>query len=151
MMNKFLYLTILFSIMIFGCEPIDSENEIEKWKNEIIQTEEAFCEMVAKQGIPKAFLFFAADEAVLMRDNKLIIGREALKGSFEDSMLNFEQISLVWKPDFVDVSASGDLGYTYGNFVYTTSDSIGVSTDFEGVFHTVWKRQPDGNWRFVYD
>ena len=56
-----------------------------------------------------------------------------------------------WKPDFVDVSSSGDLGYTYGQYTFIRLDSIGNETASQGIFHTVWKRQSDGNWRFVYD
>lgn len=150
-MNKILYFVIVSTILVFGCNPNLTDNEIEQWKNEIIDTEKAFAEMVEKEGIPKAFLFFAADEVVLMRNNKLIIGRKAMEGKFTDSEINYEETSLVWKPDFVDVSASGDLGYTYGKFVYTTPDSLGILKDIDGVFHTIWKRQPNGNWRFVYD
>ena len=59
--------------------------------------------------------------------------------------------NLSWKPDFVDVSASGDLGYTYGHFTYSYTDSTGTIMESSGVFHTVWKRQADGSWLFVWD
>ncbi|MBL7111012.1 MAG: DUF4440 domain-containing protein [Bacteroidales bacterium] len=59
--------------------------------------------------------------------------------------------SLVWEPEFVDVEESGDLGYTYGSFVFTAKDSTGNDIESKGVFHTVWKRQADGEWRFVWD
>ena len=107
--------------------------------------------MTQKDGISTAFLFFAADEAVLFREQKLIVGKTAIKESFEKSKKNSIKVSLAWEPDFVDVSASGDLGYTYGKFVYTTVDSLGVDNSVEGVFHTVWKRQKHGEWRFVWD
>ena len=58
---------------------------------------------------------------------------------------------LEWIPDFVDVSASGDLGYTYGKYTITTIDSIGQTIKRGGIFQTIWKRQPDGRWRFVWD
>jgi ketosteroid isomerase-like protein len=56
---------------------------------------------------------------------------------------------LTWSPDFIDVSASGDMAYTYGKYNYTTTDSLGNVSEIEGIFHTVWKRQADGNWKFV--
>jgi ketosteroid isomerase-like protein len=59
--------------------------------------------------------------------------------------------SLVWKPDYVDVSKSGDLGYTYGTYNYTSLDSLGNEQSSSGVFHTVWKRQEDSSWKFVSD
>ena len=58
---------------------------------------------------------------------------------------------LVWKPDYVDVSESGDLAYTYGKYTFTSRDSTGRKVVSKGIFHTVWKRQEDGSWKFVWD
>ena len=121
---------------------------MDKWKQEIVETEKEFAALAQKEGIPKAFMAFAAEDAVLMRNNTLVIGKEALRESFQESP---ENVSLIWKPDFVDVSASGDLGYTYGKFIYTSTDSLGNENVAEGIFHTVWKRQADGTWKFVWD
>ena len=114
-------------------------------------SEKAFAKMAKEEGIEKAFLTFASDDAVLMRNNCLIIGKDSIRKSFENSIQQNENISLSWEPDFVDVSSSGDLGYTYGKYIYSVTDSIGKETVSKGVFHTVWKRQPDGQWRFVWD
>ena len=124
------------------------EDQLEKYKQEIVDTEKEFSDLARKEGIPAAFLAFAAEDAVLMRNNTLVIGKEALKESFRGSPKN---VSLSWQPDFVDVAESGDLGYTYGKFIYTSTDSLGKKSVQEGVFHTVWKRQADGSWKFVWD
>jgi ketosteroid isomerase-like protein len=107
--------------------------------------------MAQVKDISEAFLYYAADDAVLMRDNSLIIGIESIKENFKNGKTGSEKVRLTWKPDFVDVASSGDLGYTYGKYVYTTTDSIGNTSEIKGVFHTVWKRQADGKWRFVWD
>jgi ketosteroid isomerase-like protein len=127
------------------------ENSIEKWKKEIIETELAFAQMAQKEGISKAFLTYAAEDAVLMRNNSLIIGMESIRESFNNQKTELGSVSLTWKPDFVDVASSGDLGYTYGKYVYTVIDSTGNEKTDTGIFHTVWKRQPDGKWKFVWD
>ena len=89
--------------------------------------------------------------AVLMRNNKLVIGKKNLSVLFENQASKPKDEKLSWKPDFVDVSASGDLAYTYGQYTYSYTDSTGTIVESEGVFHTVWKRQADGSWRFVWD
>ena len=66
-------------------------------------------------------------------------------------ILQLQDEKLIWKPDFVDVSASGDLAYTYGAYTYSYKDSTGAIVEQGGIFHTVWKRQADGGWRFVWD
>lgn len=146
--SMFMLLTI---VILSACNSDTSEDSMEKWKNEIVQTEKKFAEMVAKEGIPKAFLTFAADDVVVKRGKKLILGIKALEDSYEVSNPSSSIVTLTWKPDFVDVATSGDLGYTYGKYVYTATDSIGVKSIDSGVFHTVWKRQFDGKWKFVWD
>jgi len=142
---------ILISILFLtSCKP-DKEKQMEQWKTEIRQTEQAFAEMAQKEGIPKAFLTYAADDAVLLRNNQLIKGEQALKAFYSQQTTPSEKVNLTWKPDFVDVSKSGDLGYTYGSYQYTVTDSLGNTKTSEGIFHTVWKRQSDGSWRFVWD
>ncbi len=123
---------------------------MEKWKKEILKAEEDFAAMAEEKGIPRAFLAYAASDAVLLRNDTLIKGREALKNSYT-SLEKSEKVKLTWKPDFVDVSVSGDLGYTYGKYTYTVQDSPGGERTSEGIFHTVWKRQKNGNWKFVWD
>ena len=60
-------------------------------------------------------------------------------------------VSLEWSPDFIDVSPDGSLGYTYGRFTYSRTGEDGESKSSTGIFHTVWKRQPDGSWKYVWD
>jgi len=150
-MKIVLHLILLIPIFLFSCTSKTKKKSIEKWKNEIIEVENNFAIMAQKEGIPEAFIAFAAEDAVLMRNNSLTIGKEALMESFEKNKSNFDNIILSWKPDFVDVSISGDLGYTYGSYTLTISDSTGNSKTDEGIFHTVWKRQADGKWLFVWD
>jgi ketosteroid isomerase-like protein len=150
-MKKTQHLMLFLSVLIYSCNTNMKQDSIENWKNEIINTEQAFAEMAMNEGIPKAFLTYAANDVVLLRNNKLIIGIESLRESYKNKESEIGKVSLTWKPDFVDVALSGDLGYTYGKYVYTTTDSIGTKNVVEGIFHTVWKRQPDGTWKFVWD
>ena len=140
----------LFLITIIACNN-NSNQVIESSKKEILQTEKAFNDLARQEGIAAAFLHYAADNAVLLRSNRLIIGKEAIKSSFNNRSTKNQDISLTWEPDFVDIAASGDLGYTYGKYIYTITDSMGVARSDTGIFHTVWKRQKDGQWRFVWD
>lgn len=125
---------LLISIFFFAsCKP-GKEKQMEQWKTEIRQTEQAFAEMAQKEGIPEAFLTYAADDAVILRSNKLIRGKQALKAFYSQQTTPSEQVSLTWKPDFVDVSESGDLGYTYGTYQYAITDSLGNTKTSEGIF-----------------
>ncbi|NOU45946.1 MAG: DUF4440 domain-containing protein [Bacteroidales bacterium] len=144
---KRISILLIVLYVIPGCNRIT--NQTEKHQSEVIETEKAFAEMAKKSGIPMAFLHFADENAVLERNNELIKGKTAIKTYFDKQ--DFSSIDLTWTPDFVEVSASGDLAYTYGSFVFTKTDEKGNEVKKTGIFHTVWKKQLDGSWRFVWD
>ena len=138
-------------IVSFSCQYESKESSVEQWKNEIIQTEKNFADMASSNGIAQAFLFYAAEDAVLERNDVLIKGKQSIADKLKKNNSNSMEVTLSWKPDFVDVSNSGDLGYTYGKYQYVSIDSLGNKQESEGIFHTVWKRQKDGSWKYVWD
>lgn len=103
--------------------------------------------MVGEEGIHRAFTAFAADNAVLMRNDQLIHGIHNIDRYYKSNTAK----GLHWTPEFVEVSQSGDMGYTFGYYIFNYLDSLGNKAQSKGVFHTVWKRQSDGTWKFVWD
>jgi ketosteroid isomerase-like protein len=144
--------TILFLALlsIASCVKKAEQTSPETLKAEVFKAEDDFRNMAQTKGIQEAFYTFADSNAVMKRDNdSLIQGKEAIKEFFSDP--KFKKATVTWKPDFVDVSNDGTLAYTYGKYVWTTTDSVGNKQDFKGRFHTVWKKQKDGRWKFVWD
>lgn len=144
---KNIYLLIIVFFLYLSCKTKNNDAMVEKWKQEIRVSEQNFAKMVETEGIHNAFVAYAAEDAVLMRNNELIKGKIAIDIHYKE--INTKSLS--WSPDFIDVSNSGDLGYTYGTYHYTYKDSLGQELVDTGIFHTVWKRQSDGNWKFVWD
>ena len=140
------HLLILVLILTTACSS-PSEKSMEKHKVQIIQTELDFAKMADEAGVAAAFYEYAADSAVIGRGGKIIKGREAIRDYYEKNLR--PGTKLQWTPDFAD--ASGDIGYTWGKYTHLVSDSTGKIIESHGVFHTVWKRQPDGSWRFVWE
>jgi ketosteroid isomerase-like protein len=126
------------------------ENNYENAKKEIIKVETEFQNMARDEGIENAFLHYASIDAVLFRQNKLIKGKKEIQKYFTDHPFPAEA-SLEWKPDFVEISESGDLAYTYGTYTFSGKDESGQLLTSTGIFHTVWKKQPDGQWKYVWD
>ena len=132
-------------ILILGsCAPKTLDGE--KSKSAVMQAEKDFAQMAKDKGIAEAFYAFADPDAVIRRGSQIIKGRESIKEFYLSRPQSGE---LQWSPDFADVS--GDLGYTYGQFVFSEKDSTGKVNETKGYFHTVWKRQKDGTWKFVWD
>lgn len=122
---------------------------METKKENILALERDFCNLVKDRGIKAGFLHYAADDAVLNRDNRIIKGKNSIESYFNEQDL--ENIVLDWKPDYVDISEAGDMAYTYGSYTITSLNKAGEPQINKGIFHTVWKRQSDGLWKFVYD
>ncbi len=137
------------SFFINSCSKNSIENNNKDTKAIIIQTEKEFAEMAKQKDVAEAFLYYAAEDAVLFRNNTLIKGKKAIKDYFEKQTL--KDIKIEWKPDYVDVANSGDLAYTYGHFTFSGIKPDGQSIKADGIFHTIWKKQKNGKWKFVWD
>src|SRR5688572_5376690 len=152
-MNKASVVLLLLSILL-SCSSPKSSNERnlnnENAKQEIEKAETDFAKMAADKGIAEAFYFFAALNATIKRQNDTLIhGKEAIRNFYSTPF--YQKATVKWSPDFVDASPDGEMGYTYGKYVWSSTDSAGKPITFNGVFHTVWKKQPDGSWKYVWD
>lgn len=145
MMGK-IVVTLLVILLVSCTKGVDTEQV----KKEIIKAEKSFEEMALQKGIAEAFWFFADDNAAIVRgSDSLIYGKEGIKNYYSKQNLNNTTVN--WSPDFVEVSASGDLAYTYGKYVWKFKKPDGTVTENKGIFHTVWKRQQDKSWKYVWD
>ena len=137
-------------LLLLACEPQNALPDSAKLKQEIVDAEAAFAKMAATKGIAEAFYTFAAEDAVIKRQNDtLIMGRDGIRQYYSAPF--YQSAKVDWKPDYVKVSSHGDLAYTYGKFTWTSQDSTGKVNEIKGVFHTVWQRQADGSWKYVWD
>lgn len=142
-----LILSTLF-IIIQSCTTVQKQDP-ESLKEEIAQAEKAFNDYAAEHGVKEAFLTFAHENAVLNRRDSIIAGKEAIANYFDNQTL--KNVSLQWKPDFIDVSFSGDMAYTYGKYTFSAIAPDSTTINASGIFHTVWKRDENGEWKYVYD
>jgi len=148
-MNRYSYLLSIFglaALLFAGCQ--SGQKKIEISKQEILTAEKEFASLCATEGIEKAFTTFADEEATILRGDRLVKGKVEIGKQYLNP--KYKTATLKWWPDFVDVSASGDLGYTYGHYIWTSTDSSGKKVEHKGIFHTVWKKR-DGKWKFVWD
>ncbi len=143
---KITALAAVIVVLMLGCsKTIDVERE----KSALTETDRNFSALSAESGAPEAFKAFMADSATILRNNAHpFTGREAIGQLFAGWP---PDAGLTWEPIFADVSGSGDLGYTIGRYLYTDLDTLGNEITGGGYYITIWKKQPDGSWRFVFD
>jgi len=101
----------------------------------LIAAERAFAGFTATNGIKRGFLAYAADQAFTFDPGPTPI-RPRLQ-AMPDAVPPGEPLQ--WWPLLAGVANSGDLGFTTG----------GVNTPTR--YFTVWLRQEDGRWRWIYD
>jgi hypothetical protein len=106
-------------------------------------TERAFARRARETTVREAFIDFFADEAVSFAPDPTP-ARESLKKDTRPQPPGFQ---LLWEPRLGDVAASGDLGYLTGPAEYIRT---GKPTGY-GNYFSVWKRQPDGEYRVILD
>jgi ketosteroid isomerase-like protein len=151
-MKKEPIIFLLLSTLISCSSPNNNENKVnnENAKQEIEKAEKDFAQMAVDKGIAEAFYFFADSNATIKRQNdSLIHGKDGIKNFYSAPF--YQKATVKWSPDFVQASKDGDLGYTYGKYVWESKDSTGKAITFNGIFHTVWKKQADGSWKYVWD
>lgn len=148
-MNKNILL-VLIVLGILSCKDDDDKKDQADAKAAVTKAENDFSKMAGEKGIEAAFWFFADSNAVIKRGNdSLIKGKEGIRHFY--SAPRYATAKVTWAPDFVEVSEEGDLAYTYGKYTWQMKDSTCKANEFKGIFHTVWKKQEDGSWKYVWD
>lgn len=121
----------------------------EKLKAEVAAMEDAFCAMAKSHGLRAAFQHFAApDVAFIDTDPRQWRGPAAVLQRIGPDQPGK---SLTWSAYFTDVSDDGTLAYNYGRYEFRRTAADGKVSVATGWFLTIWKRQPDGSWKYVMD
>lgn len=101
------------------------------------------------QGGGAAFAkWFAPDAVVLSNGKAPVMGQSAIAAS---ANWTAEQYQLTWTPEGARMSASGDMGFTWGSYEGRSKDRDGTPIFTTGRYMTVWKKQPDGSWKVELD
>jgi ketosteroid isomerase-like protein len=115
----------------------------------LVRADEEFSADAQRLGVAAAFVKWAAPDArMLPAGQDVVSGLDAVR----KHMASFPvKATLSWKPFHADLAASGDLGYTLGTYELRSTDEAGKEKVSHGKYCSVWKRQPDGTWRWVVD
>ena len=113
------------------------------------QLEGEFMRAAAQKGSAGYMSYYADDAVEVPNGANLIQGKvEIAKGM---GFLDDKNNRLTWTPVGADMSASGDLGYTYGTYEFHSKDKDGKPVVEYGKYTSIWKRQKDGGWKVVLD
>ena len=142
-----------FSLSVIGficgsflSAPAQKKNSADEL-TQMVNTERSFSRMSEEKGTREAFAVFIADDGILFRP-RAVVGKKWMQ---EHPLPPSNTRPLLsWQPIYAYMSRSGDLGYTTGPWQYKNDKKDARASAF-GNFMTIWKKQADGNWRFVLD
>ena len=110
------------------------------------QLEADFAADVAQHG-HDAFISHFADDGVEVVDGGDFNNKAAMRKQPPWA----DGTTLTWTPIKAEMASSGDMGYTYGNYIYTARNKDGKVTTSYGKYTSIWKKQKEGQWKVVVD
>jgi ketosteroid isomerase-like protein len=116
---------------------------------ELRDTERAFFDS-AGVDLQSAFANFAAPDAAKFPGataSAYVFGREAIAGLFAGAPRGGGP---AWRPEIVSAATSGDLGFTFGP-AWPRQQGANPPSPPGGRYFTIWRRQPDGSWKYAID
>jgi ketosteroid isomerase-like protein len=117
----------------------------------IKDTETQWNQDFAAKNVDKLVAHYA-DNAVLMTSGMAASnGKDAIRKTLSD-MASDPALSLKFHALRVEVSKSGDMGFTQGSYTLTMTDPASKKVIHDhGSYVTTYAKQPDGSWKAVAD
>lgn len=138
---KKLFYPLLLVFIFFAC----SDKKPSANPQVLIDADIAFSDYSVKYGIQKAFIEFADDSVVLLKDKTMpIVGKQKLIESYAGS--KDSGVVLTWKPAKAMIAESGEIGYTYGFWMFVAQKDTS-----KGTYLTVWKKNAANQWKYIAD
>ena len=140
----FVTLIVIFFTGCFFPKKNTAQNS-EKNRLDMMQADQHFSDLSEAKGMKAAFLEYIDSNGVLLRPDHIpVAGADAIDYLIATNDTGYQ---LTWHPKTAVIAASGDLGYTYG--LYEIKPAV-KDTVLYGTYVSIWKKQLDGKWKFVW-
>jgi ketosteroid isomerase-like protein len=115
----------------------------------LLAADRQFARDTAERGAEAWASWFAEDGFMFPAGNPAVQGRDRIRelmSELRDPRTGQGELTIEWEPIGGGISASGDLGWTYGSAKIGTPKGERFAK-----YLTVWRKQPDGTWRVQAD
>ncbi len=145
---------IALTVILAGCKlapPPPAPDTHDADVKAIRDLEAANVQAFAAKDIDKIGALYADDASIFAPDAPVINGMAAIKAGLSPQLKD-KNFFLTFASDKVEIAKSGDLGYAQGSLTYTMTDPKTKKVlAGKGKYVTVYKKQPDGEWKAVAD
>jgi ketosteroid isomerase-like protein len=121
--------------------------DLQAARTAILDADVAFAQATASRGVD-AWVEYFADSGVQVSPGRNYVGKAAIREHMAPDFADTTRL-LSWRPTSVEVSSSGDLGYTIGRWEY--GPRAGGPALLKGTYVTIWRKQAAGSWKVVLD
>jgi len=139
-------LAVLLLLTLSSCNLFQKKKPIAGLEEKIkmMDADRAFSKLSKEKGMKAAFMEYIDSNGVLLKPGEYpVVGADAIDFLIQQ---NDSAYILQWKPTKGVIAESGELGYTYGVYALKL---IEKDTTIFGTYINIWKKQSDGNWKYV--
>jgi len=119
-------------------------------RTELMNTDKAWNDATQQKGYFHSRIDYVADDGIELSNGEMPLNGKAAISDYAAKNSD-STLKVSWVASKAEVAASGDLGYTYGTYTDQMKTKSGRDTTIYGNYVTVWKKQPDGSWKFLVD
>ena len=119
-----------------------AQTEMNALQQQVADTERAFAKTMADRD-HEVFQTFLSEEAVFFGTGSVFRGKEAVAEGWMGFFTGPDAL-FSWEPTEVEVLDSGTLALSSGPVYNPQGERVGT-------FNSVWRLEPDGMWRVVFD
>lgn len=145
---------LLLSCGLAACDSSrgpDVGADSEALRQALLAADAAFSEVAITEGLDVAYERYIAFDAVQLPDGGLPLeGKDAIMSNV-DSVVSGNEFNLSWQALDAAVAASGDLGYTWGNYYLEGLDIDGQPYVADGKYLNVWRYTEAAGWQVLLD
>lgn len=134
--------TLLTAVLLLFPAALFAASPAEELRESLRKAEADFARAFAERDL-EAFLAFVDEDATFLGGRESQRGKDAVAEAWS-RFFETENAPFAWKPERWEVNPSGTMGVTTGPV--TDPGGKWVSS-----FMSIWRRQPDGSWRVIFD
>ena len=110
----------------------------------LIDADRAFNRQTEEEGVDGWLAWFAPNAAVFPTQGPVVRGIKGVTAYYA-GLEDFPPAGFGWQPERGGMAASGDLGWTVGDWAIEGAEGVG------GRYLSIWGLQADGSWKVVAD
>lgn len=118
---------------------------VEQERNTLIQRDKDWSQSATDAD---KFVSFVADDGAVFPAGMPAANGAAGVRAFHAQLSSLPGFSVTWTPTKAEVGGAGDIGYTVGTYELNAGT---FPAPEKGKYVTVWRKQPDGQWKVAYD